>query len=147
MTPVRFRFTLRQASLLVAVCAVVFAMLRTPIGALLLISAGPVLPGFIIDRVRGGRGLVGGMLSAAITSGGFWLVCYLYNYFFPDPANLLAHEPLPFLVFLLIMGPIWGIFVGILLTIVINITSPIWRKPLTEETCGPIVWSELSGDR
>jgi hypothetical protein len=147
MLPGRFRFTLRQAGLLVAVCAVAFALLRTPAGALLLILVGPVLPGFIIDRVRGGRGLVGGMLSATITSVGYWVVCYLYAYLFHDPADMLVHAPLPFLVFLLIMGLIWGVFVSNLLVIVLNSTSPIWTKPLREDACGPIVWREFDGDR
>jgi hypothetical protein len=147
MVPARFRFTLRQAGLLVAVCAVAFALLRTPTGAFLLVLIGPVLPGFIIDRVRGGRGFVGGMLSAAITSAGYWLVCYLYAYFFHDLADMLEPAPLPFLMFLLIMSLIWGIFVSILLTIVLNVTSPILRKSLTEDACGPVVCREFSGDR
>jgi hypothetical protein len=147
MPPARFRFTLRQAGLLVAVCAVVFALLRTLAGAFLVIMVGPVLPGFIIGRVKGGRGIVGGMLSAVLASGGYGLACYLYDCFFHNPADVVVPEPLPFLFFLLIMGLIWGIFVSNLLCLILKYTSPVWQKPLIEDACGPIVWRGLDGNR
>jgi hypothetical protein len=50
---------------LVALCAVSFALLTTsaaPLGVGVLI----VVPGFVLDRVRGGTGLVGGMVSGCV---------------------------------------------------------------------------------
>jgi hypothetical protein len=47
---------------LVALCAVSFALLTTPaapLGAGVLV----ILPGFVLGRVRGGTGIVGGMIS------------------------------------------------------------------------------------
>jgi hypothetical protein len=144
---VRFRFTLRQLGLLIALFAVIFASLRTPAGVLLLIMVGPVLPGFILGRIRGGTGIGGGMLSAALTSGGYGLACYLYDCFFHNPANVVVPALLPFLFFVLIMGLIWGIFISIILYIILTYTIAIWQKPLKEDACGPIVWRGLDGHR
>jgi hypothetical protein len=143
----RFRLKLRQAGLLIALCAVCFALLRMPAGVFLVIMVGPVLPGFIIGRVKGGMGILGGMLSAGLASGGYGLACCLYDCFFRNPADVLVPAPLPFLPFLLIMGLIWGIFVSILLHIILKYTSPIWQRPLTEDVCGPVVWRGLGGNR
>lgn len=143
----RFRFTLRQAGLLIALCAVAFALLRPPAGAFLVIMVGPVLPGFIFGRVKGGTGIGGGMLSAALTSGGYGLAYYIYALLFNAPGDPLARDPAPFLVFFLLMGLIWGTFVSILLYIILKYASPIWQKPLTDDACGRIVWRGLDGRR
>jgi hypothetical protein len=60
----RFQFKIRQLIVVVAVCAVCFALLRTP-GGVLILYAGVILPGFMIERARGGPGILGGALSAA----------------------------------------------------------------------------------
>lgn len=61
----RFQFTIRRLILLVAICAVAFALLRTPFG-FLVIAIVMVLPGFLIHRSRGGDGILGGALSTAL---------------------------------------------------------------------------------
>jgi hypothetical protein len=141
MSQPRFRLRLWQAGLLIVLCAVAFALFRTPGGIVLLIMVGPVLPGFIIDLVKGGSGIRGGMLSAGLTSGGFWLGCYVFNL----PAS--PEASLPLLVFLLLMGSIWGTFVSILLYLIVKYANPIWQKCLTEDGCGPIVWRASNGDQ
>jgi hypothetical protein len=135
MSRPRFRFTLGQAGLLIVLCAVAFALLRTPGGSMALILVGPVLPGFILGRVKGGRGIVGGMLSAALASVGYGLAFCLYDYFFHDPADVLGPASLSFLLFFWLvmglMGLLWGIFVSILFGVILKFTNPVWQKYLT----------------
>ena len=61
----RFQFTIRQLIALIAICAVAFALLRTPFG-FLIIAFAVVLPGFLLERARGGKGIIGGALSAGL---------------------------------------------------------------------------------
>jgi hypothetical protein len=62
MKPPGSRVTLAELMGLVALCAVSFALLTTP-AALLGAGVLVILPGFILGRVRGGTGIVGGMIS------------------------------------------------------------------------------------
>ena len=59
MRPSRFQFKIRHLIVVVAVCAVCFALLRTP-GGVLILYTGVILPGFMIERSRGGPGILGG---------------------------------------------------------------------------------------
>jgi hypothetical protein len=63
----RFQFTIRQLIALIAICAVAFALLRTPFG-FLIIAFALVLPGFLLERARarGGKGIIGGALSTGL---------------------------------------------------------------------------------
>jgi hypothetical protein len=63
----RFQFTVRRLIVVVASCAVIFALLRSPV-ALLLIYFGFILPGFLISRSRGGLGIFGGAFSESAFS-------------------------------------------------------------------------------
>jgi hypothetical protein len=63
--PPRSQHTLSELMGLVAVCAVGLALLTTrlaPIGIGVLI----VLPGFVVGRVKGGSGLIGGIVSGCL---------------------------------------------------------------------------------
>ncbi len=53
----RYQFTLRQLIKLVALAAVFFALFRTPAWPFV-VAVGLALPGFAIDRARGGAGIL-----------------------------------------------------------------------------------------
>jgi hypothetical protein len=131
----RFRFALGLLCKLIALCAVAFAALRSPIAVVLLISVAPVLPGFILGRVRGGTGISGGMLSGALTFVGCGIACYIYALLFDRPRGVLGGDALTGFFFLLVMGSIWGIFAGIILHLILQFLSLLWRKRLTDDSC------------
>jgi hypothetical protein len=63
--PPKSQFTLSELMALVALCAVGFALLTTsvaPLGAGVLVVA----PGFVLDRARGGNGILGGTVSGCL---------------------------------------------------------------------------------
>jgi hypothetical protein len=63
--PPQNQYTLGELMGLVALCAVAFALLTTsvaPLGVGLLI----VIPGFVLERVRGGTGFIGGIVSGCL---------------------------------------------------------------------------------
>lgn len=65
MKPPRSQFTLLELMGLVALCAVGFALLMTritPMGVGILV----ILPGFVLERARGGTGIIGGVLSGCL---------------------------------------------------------------------------------
>jgi hypothetical protein len=79
----RFQFTIRGLIVLIAICGVFFAVLRTPLGFLavyvfgfLAVYVGAILPGFLIGRARGGSGIIAGALSASalLVVGWIWHV-------------------------------------------------------------------------
>jgi hypothetical protein len=63
--PPKSQFTLGELMGLVALCALGFALLTTlaaPLGAGVLV----VLPGFVIERAKGGTGIIGGTASGCV---------------------------------------------------------------------------------
>jgi hypothetical protein len=60
--PFKFQFTIRHLIIVIAVFAACLAMLRSPVGFLVLLVWG-ALPGYVIGRIRGGSGIIAGALS------------------------------------------------------------------------------------
>jgi hypothetical protein len=63
--PPQSQFTLRELMGLVALCAAGFALLTTsvaPLGVGVLV----IIPGFVLERARGGTGIIGGMISGCL---------------------------------------------------------------------------------
>jgi hypothetical protein len=58
----RFQFTIRRLIVVIAICGVSFALLRTP-ALPVVVAIAMVLPGFLIGRARGGSGIIAGALS------------------------------------------------------------------------------------
>jgi hypothetical protein len=141
MRPPRFRFTLGQLLTLIAVSAVAFATLRTPFWPLLL-AIGTVMPGFAIDRARGGPGILGAMLAGAITFILFGWVLFAYDLMF---YRSIAYDGLaPYFISLAfgLIGLAYGTVVG---SIAFGIMLLLGRavRPVPEpptEWIGPIVW-------
>ena len=65
MNPPRKQFTLGELMGLVALCGLGFALLTTPCA---LLGAGVlvVVPGFVLEKVRGGTGIIGGIVSGCL---------------------------------------------------------------------------------
>jgi hypothetical protein len=79
----RYRFTLLELMVMVAFCGVSLAAIGTPF-LRLVVSIWIVLPGMVVDRALGGRGVLGGALA-----GGFAAEVMLYLH--PD---LLIRDPM-----------------------------------------------------
>ena len=133
----RFRFTLRQLIKLVAVSAVVFALIRTPAWPFIL-AFGLILPGFTIDRARGGRGILGATLAGMIGFVGTGMVFYALDWWLSYPESNF-NPPFAFFVFLALMGLIWGLFVGLWARLIVSVAHQRTRsKPLQAESYAPI---------
>ena len=104
----RIQFSLGQLMGLIAVCAVSFAALLTPF-ALFVVAMGIVVPGFTIDRFRGGAGILGAMISAAVSLISLGIAAYTYFYLYPDRAWLdYLGSPVLTLFMLGTAGVVWG---------------------------------------
>jgi hypothetical protein len=137
----RIQFTLGQLLGVVVVCAIVFAALSTPF-AIFVVAIGIVAPGFIIDRFRGGTGIVGGMISASIVLVGLGIAGYTYFYLNPDPEILAYLGPPPLTLFMLgTAGVAWGALAGTVMDVIIIIKNSYKiEHPIIDESCPLIVW-------
>jgi hypothetical protein len=141
MRPPRFRFTIGQLVKLVAVSALAFATLRTPLWPMVL-AIGPIMPGFTLDRARGGPGIVGSMLAGAITFVVFGMAVLAYDY---CTVRVIAYDsPAPFFILLAFVagGFAYGSVVGCLAFGIMLLRGQAVRpgpEPLSEPL-GPIVW-------
>jgi hypothetical protein len=73
------QFTLLELMGLVALCALAFALLTTPaspVGAGVLV----VVPGFVIERARGGTGIIGGTVSGCLIPVALALAWAVFEY-------------------------------------------------------------------
>jgi hypothetical protein len=137
----RFRFTIRQLIKLVAVSALTFATLRTPIWPVAL-AIGLIMPGFSIDRARGGLGIIGSMLAGVITFVVFGIALLAYDYY---SVRVVAYNsPAPYFILLAfgIGGLAYGSVVGCLAFGIMLLRGQAVRPvdgPSTE-SLGPIVW-------
>jgi hypothetical protein len=136
----RIQFTLRQLMWVIVVCAVVFASLSTP-AAVLVVAFAIVLPGFIIDRFRGGAGIIGGMMSAAFSLVCLGIAVYTYYSLYLDPATLNYLGPPPLTLLPLgTAGLVWGALASTLLDVFIIVAvSYSHEKPLTDDWYSPII--------
>jgi hypothetical protein len=139
---IRLRFTIRQSLLLIAICAVAFALLRTPFLPLV-IGFGLVLPGFLIERARGGSGILGGACSGGLIALGVAI---------GTAAVSLALRPGLGAAFLEIFGGLFlvsmvAFCVGVVLSsglyVICGLLEAIFERPLSDESRGPIFWDRL----
>ncbi len=137
----KMQFTLGQLMGVIAVCAVVFAALLTPF-ALFVVAIGIVAPGFLIDRFRGGAGILGAMISASVVLVILGIACYAYYYLHPDPVLLDYLGPPALTLFMLgTAGVVWGAMVGTILDVaLLTARSYSNAEPLTDDESPLIVW-------
>ena len=112
MRPSRFQFKIRHLIVVVAVCAVCFALLRTP-GGVLILYTGVILPGFTIERARGGPGILGGALSASTITASLVAVVNLLAMMWRPPSVVAGISALVVLTF---AASVVTFFVGFLLS-------------------------------
>jgi hypothetical protein len=137
----RLRFTIGQLVTLVAAVAVALAVLRTPVWPIVL-AIGPILPGFTMDRARGGAGIVGAMLAGALTFvifGGALFVYDLLSY-----RSIAYDSPAPYFILLalgvagLACGTVVGCIAFGIMLLLGRAVRPLPEPPV--ESVGPIVW-------
>jgi len=144
----RFRFTIRQLIVLIAICAVAFALLRTPFG-FLVIAIASVLPGFLIERARGGEGILGGAVSASLTvaclsviAGGITFASRGSTPTFDGPRDaFLSLAAALFLVSLVAFFVGW--ILSCVLYMIVKRSQTLFKRRLPAEPCGPIRWRPL----
>jgi hypothetical protein len=92
---------------LVALCAVGFALLTTPVAPL---GAGVlvVVPGFVLERIRGGTGIIGGTASGCFIPTGIASLWAAVEYVFGIRTIRETLNFLPALYLLLVVCLVWS---------------------------------------
>jgi hypothetical protein len=149
VTHPRFRFTIRQLIALIAICAVAFALLRTPF-AFLVIALALVLPGFLIERARGGEGILGGAISASLIVAFLGVLALGIAIAVSDRSHPRFNsigdallQSATFLFFVSLVAFLLGWLLSCLLYAIVKRSRTIPKRPLLDESCGPIRWRPL----
>jgi hypothetical protein len=139
----RLRFTIRQLIGLIAICAVAFALLRTPF-EFLVVAFGFVVPGFLIGRARGGDGVIGGAISASLIAGGLTLAgSTLVFALGPSDVRTLSNAfqlvfvgPIAVSLIAFVLGTVLSTF----LYMIFKLLQPLLERPLQDGSIGSIRW-------
>jgi hypothetical protein len=127
---------------LIAVCAVAFALLRTPFG-FIVVAFGFVIPGFIIERARGGDGVVGGALSASLFAGGLVVAgSAVYLSTGPDLGRALV-SAFSLLLAVSTIAFVSGMILSSILYAILKLIGTLIVSPLHDESVGSIHWLPL----
>jgi hypothetical protein len=103
----RVRFSVRWTMVLIAAISVYFALLRSPIGPLIVLLTGPMI-GTAIQRSAGGRGILGGVIGGIAEVAALIVVAIIQAMLFTVP-NQLSPD-LDLLMWIFALG---GIGVGV----------------------------------
>jgi hypothetical protein len=146
MRPPRFRFTIWQLIGLIAICAVVCAVLRTPLGFAIM-PFGFVAPGLLIGRARGGDGVIAGAVSASLIAGGLTLAGSALAFVMgpsrvrtlPEAFSmvLVSSIAVSFVAFVL------GVVLSSLLYAILKLIQTLLERPFQDESNGTIRWRRL----
>jgi hypothetical protein len=113
----RSQFTIRRVMLVVVGCALIFTILRIDEGgsltAILFYTASPGV-GAVVQRWRGGRGILGGVIGGVASYVGYGIAIYTTYYIFPQPDVYYDPGPVLAFTFLSFSGALVGSIVGIL---------------------------------
>lgn len=121
----RFQFTIRRLVAVVALCALCFALLRSPVG-LLLAYFMLFLPGFLISRAHGGWGILGGGLSESAFSAPLSIGWNLWHTVPRYPSLIQAITELSSdAVWAAAAGFIVGLVVSLVLSLIIELTKAL----------------------
>jgi hypothetical protein len=136
-----FRATLGQLLMLVAVSAVAFALLRTPVWPAIP-ALPPILICFAVERALGGRGVLRAMLGGLLTFVGLGVVLFTVSILAGVSSNWDSPEsPFSVLLGLAVFGLLIGASVGGLAFLVLLLLGYRDDHVLPpEEAIGPIVW-------
>ena len=139
----RFRLTLFQIMALVAICAVLLSTIPPAIW-LLVPAILIVIPGFTIDRARGGPGIVGAMVAGVVGFLGFGIAILTYLCLFRGLKVFDSPAPFVMTLALGIAGLAWGAVVGFWAWMILGLMGKGVRSgPVEGESIGPIVWHGL----
>jgi hypothetical protein len=141
--PPLFRFRLGRMMSLIAVCALLLAAMPPrmwPVVPAILI----VIPGFVIDRIRGGPGIVGSMVAGSIGFACFGVAVCAYLSLSRQWNVFETPGPLVMILALGIAGLAWGTVVGFWTWMILGLLGVGIRPgPMPKESVGPIVWRGL----
>ncbi len=107
MRPPRSQFTLGELMGLVALCAMGFALLTTsvaPLGVGVLV----IIPGFVLERARGGTGIIGGMISGCVLPALVSFPAAVIQLYLTDSPSVEYLNLLPALYLLLVICLVWS---------------------------------------
>jgi hypothetical protein len=128
--PPRPQFTLREMMGLVALCAVGFALLMTsvaPLGVGVLV----IIPGFVLERARGGTGIIGGMISGCLLPTVVWFPAAVIELYLSRSPIAKYLDLLPALYLLLVICLVWsGVACGLLYAVERRLQGPSRRNEL-----------------
>jgi hypothetical protein len=117
----RFQFTIRGLIVIIALCGVGLALLRTPSGVVV-VCLTIHLPGFAIGRARGGSGIITGALATAI----FFALMTVYQ-FVHESGNSLTFRDVCAAFFFMSVGAAFAFVFGLLcsgaLYLVVEVTN------------------------
>ena len=114
MSPPRFQFTLRHLMWLVAVCAIASALLTT-LAAPLVLAIAMIVPGFVIERIRGGTGIIGGTISGCMITTGLVAVFCVLAYYSGNGSFEGLLSTFPSLYLLFVLSLVWSGLASMLL--------------------------------
>jgi hypothetical protein len=138
----QFRFSIRQLAYFVAICALLFAVLRTPFGFLVL-AIGCVLPGFWIGRARGGSGVLGGGLCASLIACALAIAGHAAFFGFAPPFGTSLSRLLHTMFYVSLSAFGSGACVSFLLSVVCELVGGLLNSPLRDDSIGPIQWQTM----
>ena len=107
--------------------AVVLTLLRTPVG-LVVLAFMIALPGFLLERSRGGSGILGGALSSGLIAGAIWTVCTPYFFAYATSVGDAVYQFFHMLYFVVlaafVCGGIWSAVLWVIVTPVTAVSEP-----------------------
>jgi hypothetical protein len=123
----RFQFTIGGLIVLIAICGVCFAPLRTPFGFVVVcvgvIFVVAALPGFFIGRALGGSGIIAGALSEAAV---FVLVMVAWIAY--DSTRIYStDQAIPAILGLTILITGFAFVIGFLISYALFVAVELWR--------------------
>lgn len=135
----RYQFRLHQLIKLVALTAIAFAILRSS-GWPLILGVVLVIPGFAIDRARGGVGIVGSIVAGMVGCFGVGMVVFVREWLVSRPSSDGPMLTFGLLILLTLTGLIWGASFGVWAWLIVNLAHSIRPDPGRDKSSGPIDW-------
>src|SRR5262249_45672294 len=117
--PPQSQFTLSELMGLVALCALGFALRTTPVAPL---GAGVlvVVPGFFVERVRGGTGIIGGTMSGCLIPMGIASIWAALEYALGIRSIGQTLDVFPALYLLFVLRLVWSGFASTILYVLVR---------------------------
>ena len=135
----RFQFTIGRLLIIIAICGVSFALLRTPFGFLVVLVA-MVLPGFFLGRARGGSGVIAGAFSMSALTALLAAIMILFRAAHSAPSIAALPGILAMAVMLLFFAFVMGLAVSGALYLVFKLYRHVFPRDRWVELSDGIHW-------